>query len=84
MRDSLVDFLDFQVSVHDELNHRLRELQELRAVEDGQGPRLDEGQDHVDQLRGGAIPPVVVLQRVQHLASLERTNKHIFGELLLR
>ena len=39
------------------------------VVEDGERPRLDEGQDHVDELRGGGVPPVVVLQAVEHLAA---------------
>ena len=40
------------------------------VVKDGEGAGLDEGQDHVDQLRGGGVAPVVVLQRTQHLATL--------------
>ena len=68
----LVDLLDFKVSVHDQLDHRLGEFQKVLGVKDGQGPRLDEGQDHVDQLRGGAVAPVVVLQGVQHLAGLQQ------------
>ena len=68
----LVDLLDFKVSVHDQLDHRLGEFQKVLGVKDGQGPRLDEVQDHVDQLRGGAVAPVVVLQGVQHLAGLQQ------------
>ena len=41
------------------------------VVEDGERPRLDEGQDHVDQLGGGGVAPVVVLEAAEHLAALE-------------
>ena len=42
------------------------------VVKDGEGAGLDEGQDHVDELGGGGVAPVVVLQRAQHLATLRQ------------
>ena len=51
-----------QVPLHDILNSGLRELQEVNIVEDSQSPGLNEGDDHVDEFLGGAVPPVVSLQ----------------------
>ncbi len=57
-------FGHFQVPVHDQLNHGFGELQEVLGFEDGAGTGLHEGEDHVDQLAGWAVSPVVVLQGI--------------------
>ena len=39
----------------------------MDIMEDSESSGLNEGEDHVDKLRGRAVPPVVGLQRPQHL-----------------
>jgi len=60
------DLRRLQLPAHDHLDHRFGEMQELRALEQRVRLALHERQDHVDQLGGGCVAPVVVLQRDEH------------------
>lgn len=65
-RLELADLRRLQLAAHDHLDHRLGQVQELRALEQRVRLALHERQYHVDQLGGGCVAPVVVLQRDQH------------------
>ena len=92
----LMDLRYFEVSRHDHGDHSFGEIKKVWIVEDSERPRRTlkraklcwkkipgfyESKDHVDQLTGRAVPPVIALQRNQHLARINSEsgclrNKH--------
>lgn len=67
-RLELLDLDDLEAAAHDQLHHGFAEGEEVRILEELEGSRLDERHDHVDELGGRGVAPVVVLEGAQHHA----------------
>lgn len=65
-RLELADLCAAEVAAHDHLHHGLAEAEEVRPRQHRHRAELRVRDDHVHQLGGGRVAPVVVLQRDQH------------------
>lgn len=72
-----------EIARHDHLHDGLGQRQEVGTLEHLTRPRLDEQQDHVDQLGGAGVAPVIVLQEAQHTANLYTAKINRFQYILI-